>query len=629
MFEDEIFVDLSPVAAQLEMVAGLLVAPPPIGVLQQTVAEQIRDLVESIAALPRESSADEFMGWTGFCEGDSVEASREDVQISGVLGAGGELLWVDLHSDSGAHWHISYEGLFSGVEALSVGSGFSLGGNLAGTRMALSISTDDGDVVSSQITDDGGVVDCLDVESGIEEAMEHLQNSIERIDESIDESFDESFEGEGEISEGAEAGLPGGVEGGMNFPGGALGRRIARGAVAGLAGAAAAKVAQAARRKKEELPPRQKEMPREAEPEQDSSGQPVPVHEKDEITWDEPSDMPADLPMDGATTPLPDGVLIPPAEAIRIPVEDISDPGRWFFMKKGEQFGPVSGTVIKKMVDDGELEERSQVWSEVLPKWVRVNEVPGILSDSVPLPQVVEEPPAEEKPPADEKPIAVWVLINEGEPYDRIELGQEFSIGRSRSCDLVLDDQASSGKHAVIRASDDVFVLSDQKSTNGTFVNGGRILMPTQLRQDDVIRFGTTIYRFVNEAEVEVFDKTQMLPVATAPIAKSEIPGLAPRSCKGCDVELPDSADYCITCGEKSISPSTGEMKQPKGVSDSSVQTCTRCGADFGAKNKFCIRCGEPAQSSKNLQIMFCGQCGVELERNARFCGRCGCKVTG
>lgn len=49
------------------------------------------------------------------------------------------------------------------------------------------------------------------------------------------------------------------------------------------------------------------------------------------------------------------------------------------------------------------------------------------------------------------------------------------TIGRSPDCDIFLDDVTVSRTHAVVLSKDGAFVIEDQSSLNGTFVNKRRI----------------------------------------------------------------------------------------------------------------------------------------------------------
>src|SRR5579875_3008859 len=60
-------------------------------------------------------------------------------------------------------------------------------------------------------------------------------------------------------------------------------------------------------------------------------------------------------------------------------------------------------------------------------------------------------------------------------------------IGRSRSCDIVLEDPNVSREHAELRPRGDSWVLTDLGSTNGSSINGRRIERPEVVRPGDEI----------------------------------------------------------------------------------------------------------------------------------------------
>ena len=85
-------------------------------------------------------------------------------------------------------------------------------------------------------------------------------------------------------------------------------------------------------------------------------------------------------------------------------------------------------------------------------------------------------------------------LIHDGERSGRaIDLVTfPFTIGRARECDLVLDASDVSRLHAKLDSDHLNLYLEDLGSTNGTYVNGQRMLpgQPRRLRAGDVIHFG-------------------------------------------------------------------------------------------------------------------------------------------
>jgi Protein of unknown function (DUF3662)/FHA domain len=70
------------------------------------------------------------------------------------------------------------------------------------------------------------------------------------------------------------------------------------------------------------------------------------------------------------------------------------------------------------------------------------------------------------------------------------------TIGRSRECDVVLDDTGISRRHALIRPGGAGWEIEDLGSTNGLLVNGEEISGRQLLRSGDLIAFGSTEARF-------------------------------------------------------------------------------------------------------------------------------------
>jgi hypothetical protein len=69
-------------------------------------------------------------------------------------------------------------------------------------------------------------------------------------------------------------------------------------------------------------------------------------------------------------------------------------------------------------------------------------------------------------------------------------------LGRSRDCDVVLDDPNVSRHHAEVRPSGGSWIVNDLGSTNGVKVNGRRIRAPESLKRGDLIELGTSSVTF-------------------------------------------------------------------------------------------------------------------------------------
>lgn len=65
-------------------------------------------------------------------------------------------------------------------------------------------------------------------------------------------------------------------------------------------------------------------------------------------------------------------------------------------------------------------------------------------------------------------------------------------IGRSRDCDVVLDDAGVSRRHAYIRPADGGWTIEDLRSTNGVLLNNVPLRGVQRLREGDRIALGTT-----------------------------------------------------------------------------------------------------------------------------------------
>lgn len=71
----------------------------------------------------------------------------------------------------------------------------------------------------------------------------------------------------------------------------------------------------------------------------------------------------------------------------------------------------------------------------------------------------------------------------------------ETTIGRGAQNEVVLQEPTVSSSHATIRFANGQFQLTDNQSTNGSFVNGQRTQM-TLLKDGDIIRFGQCELQF-------------------------------------------------------------------------------------------------------------------------------------
>ena len=73
--------------------------------------------------------------------------------------------------------------------------------------------------------------------------------------------------------------------------------------------------------------------------------------------------------------------------------------------------------------------------------------------------------------------------------------GTEMSIGRSSMCEITIpSDVYASTVHAKVFADGAHMLIEDLQSTNGTYVNTERVVVPTRLARGDVVQVGGTIF---------------------------------------------------------------------------------------------------------------------------------------
>jgi pSer/pThr/pTyr-binding forkhead associated (FHA) protein len=82
-----------------------------------------------------------------------------------------------------------------------------------------------------------------------------------------------------------------------------------------------------------------------------------------------------------------------------------------------------------------------------------------------------------------------------GEGKRTVLSGSRVLLGRSRDCDLTIDDPNVSRRHAEFRNEDGNWIVTDLGSTNGVKVNGRRA-EETVLRDGDEVALGLVKLRF-------------------------------------------------------------------------------------------------------------------------------------
>ena len=93
-----------------------------------------------------------------------------------------------------------------------------------------------------------------------------------------------------------------------------------------------------------------------------------------------------------------------------------------------------------------------------------------------------------------------WLVSFDVEDFGvdfRIKEGKN-SIGQNSINDITINDDMVSNVHALLLCRNDKFVIRDEMSSNGTFINGDEISpsQPVDLQDGDELKFGKTTYLF-------------------------------------------------------------------------------------------------------------------------------------
>lgn len=135
-------------------------------------------------------------------------------------------------------------------------------------------------------------------------------------------------------------------------------------------------------------------------------------------------------------------------------------------------------------------------------------------------------------PPAIALPPIASLLVRSGEMRGRrlpITL-PVVNVGRADYNDIVIADPSVSTTHAKLQRKDDVWVLTDLGSTNGTYVEGEPVTGETALTPGTTLRFGDVAALFEpHDAPQPIGHRAESPAAEPAPAPAAETPPAAPR----------------------------------------------------------------------------------------------------
>jgi uncharacterized RDD family membrane protein YckC len=158
-----------------------------------------------------------------------------------------------------------------------------------------------------------------------------------------------------------------------------------------------------------------------------------------------------------------------------------------------------------------------------------------------------------------------------------------ISIGRDPSNDLVLSDAMVSRRHAILELRGEQYVLRDNNSSNGTLVNGDRVVHEHLIRDGDLIAIGACRLLFEGDGGT----RAQSGVTEPQPAASPSVPG---PSCRACGAPAVEHERFCRQCGHDLVGT-------PQRV------VCPACGGTTALPANFCGLCGVPLPKAADRRL--------------------------
>lgn len=121
-----------------------------------------------------------------------------------------------------------------------------------------------------------------------------------------------------------------------------------------------------------------------------------------------------------------------------------------------------------------------------------------------------------------------YLVVLEGfQPGRRIAIGTApMTIGRVAPCEVVLPDPEISRAHCIVEGLEYDALITDLGSTNGTFVDGKRVLGAAKIANGGILRLGGQLFRheFRNRKEVAATEELERDLVAARSYVESLLP---------------------------------------------------------------------------------------------------------
>ena len=115
------------------------------------------------------------------------------------------------------------------------------------------------------------------------------------------------------------------------------------------------------------------------------------------------------------------------------------------------------------------------------------------------------------------------IITLDGNTLKEVQLTKDrTSFGRRPYNDIVIDNMAVSGEHAVLQMLGSESHIEDLNSTNGTYVNG-KVVKKQQLHHNDLINIGKYQIQYVDETQQSQVVISGIIKVLSGPAAGREM----------------------------------------------------------------------------------------------------------
>jgi sigma-B regulation protein RsbU (phosphoserine phosphatase) len=161
--------------------------------------------------------------------------------------------------------------------------------------------------------------------------------------------------------------------------------------------------------------------------------------------------------------------------------------------------------------------------------------------------------------------MATLVLLLDGQATPCPITLDETVLGRHPECQVHINSNMVSRRHARVIRKGDQFLLEDLGSGNGTFVNGKKIESPVELKHEDRIKLGPILLRFENPQAAK----------AAAPLPSAG--AAAPKASSGKAAAIADvGGTVDVSTDEDDSATITGQAIQATGFGRLEVQPAAK-----------------------------------------------------